>query len=100
MKFFGYECDLSSCIGLSIKYAPCDLWGCRTCFCFGPKCYRSFGLPLVTGLEETIPFLVELSSALEKYGEKHSIPNQMAVIEDYDGLMVDEKSTELTLAQK
>ena len=52
-------CDLSSCCGETIKYAPCSCCGLREYCCCGNPCYVKCSMPLMMGLKNSEAFLAK-----------------------------------------
>jgi hypothetical protein len=78
--------DCTDNCGIPIAAAPHTCCNCKACIFCGPKCYRTFALPYMSGLKEPSTFLAKMAAALKNYAGRNNIPNdQMAICEDDQG---------------
>jgi len=74
--------DCSDMCGQQIRYAPCNMYGCKECICCCNPCYARCSVPLVHGTKHPEQFLSAWKFAVQMYAQQKGLPmEEMAIFE-------------------
>jgi hypothetical protein len=86
--------NLKPCFGQKILYAPCNVFGCKLCLCFGAPCYTMCAMPLVNNAQNGEAFLAQTKAAVDAYRTRMNIDaGEMAIFESVTDSILDTKSS-------